>query len=112
MSDQLPQLPILILEMAAGCGPPTSGPGTRLTAPRCYPSCQTQRQVEDETVGPKVIHLIRRGGAAQPAQAALCQAASTVALSAEYRRSSMYNILTIIGVIVVVLAVLAFFGLR
>jgi hypothetical protein len=28
------------------------------------------------------------------------------------RRSSMYNILTIIGVIVVVLAVLAFFGLR
>ena len=30
----------------------------------------------------------------------------------EHWRSSMYNILTIIGVIVVALAVLAFFGLR
>jgi hypothetical protein len=33
-------------------------------------------------------------------------------LAPEHWRSSMYNILTIIGVIVVALAVLAFFGLR
>jgi hypothetical protein len=34
------------------------------------------------------------------------------AFVAQDRRRRMYNILTIIGVIVVVLAVLAFFGLR